>query len=68
MLHPDFQAKGIMNEALLAVIKFGFEIMKVNTIDAEVDPNNIPSIKLLQRNGFVLTREAPNTVIYSLKK
>jgi ribosomal-protein-alanine N-acetyltransferase len=68
VLHPDFQAKGIMNEALLAVIKFGFEIMKVNTIDAEVDPNNIPSIKLLYRNGFVLTREAPNTVIYSLKK
>jgi len=68
VLHPDFQGKGIMQEALVAVVNYGFEVMKVNTIDADVDPNNAPSIKLLERNGFVLTKKATNTVIYSLTK
>ena len=68
VLHPDFQGRGIMHEAISAVIKYGFETMKVNTIDADVDPNNSKSIKLLERNGFVLTRKATNTVIYSLTK
>lgn len=56
LLHPDFQGKGIMQEALEAVVDYGFRRMNLHSVEAHVDPGNAPSIKLLEKNGFV--REA----------
>ena len=56
MLHPDFQGKGIMQEALTKAIDYAFNILKVHSIEANVNPLNEASIKLLERNKFV--REA----------
>jgi [ribosomal protein S5]-alanine N-acetyltransferase len=67
-LHPDFQGKGIMQEAIIKVIDYGFEKIKFNSIVANLDPNNSKSIKLLERNGFICDRKLKGTVIYSLKK
>ena len=53
MLHPSYQGKGLMQEALTSVIKFGFEQMKLHSIEADVNPNNEKSINLLLRNGFI---------------
>lgn len=55
-LHPDYQGKGIMQEALTAVLDYGFHIMKLHSVEANVNPNNTASTKLLERNGFA--REA----------
>lgn len=66
-LLPDHQGKGIMREVLPIVIKFGFEIMKLNFIKGEVDPNNLTSIKLMEKNGFISHKRLQNTVIYSLQ-
>jgi ribosomal-protein-alanine N-acetyltransferase len=55
-LHPAYWGKGIMNEAILEVINYGFDIMKLHSIEANVNPDNRASIKLLERNNF--TREA----------
>jgi ribosomal-protein-alanine N-acetyltransferase len=66
MLHPDFQGKGIMQEAISKTIEYGFETMKLKSMEADVDPNNSKSIKLLERNGFVYNRKSENTVVYSL--
>lgn len=55
-LHPDQQGKGIMQEAMTAVLDHGFKIMKLHSIEANVNPNNLSSIKLLERNNFI--REA----------
>ena len=55
-LHPDQQGKGLMQEAMTAVLEYGFKIMKLHSIEANVNPNNLSSIKLLVRNNFV--REA----------
>ena len=55
-LHPDYWGKGIMNEAVLEVINYGFNVMKLHSIEANVNPGNAASIKLLERNNF--TREA----------
>jgi ribosomal-protein-alanine N-acetyltransferase len=52
-LHPDHQGKGIMQEALTAVIKYGFEIAGFNVITASSSPDNEKSIQLLERNNFV---------------
>lgn len=52
-LHPHFQGKGIMQEALDQVLQYGFTTMKLHSIEAKVDPQNKPSIKLLEKNTFI---------------
>lgn len=53
LLHPGFQGKGIMQEALEAAVDYGFKQMNLHSIEAHVDPGNAPSCRLLERNGFV---------------
>lgn len=52
-LKPNFQQKGIMTEALQKVITFGFDKLALTTIEAFTHKNNIASIALLEKNGFV---------------
>lgn len=51
-LAPEFHRMGYMNEALVKAIDFGFNKMKLKTIEAYTHENNESSIKLLQRNKF----------------
>ncbi len=37
-LHPDYWAKGIMQEAIKEVIDYGFNVMKLHSIEANVNP------------------------------
>jgi [ribosomal protein S5]-alanine N-acetyltransferase len=39
MLHPDFWNRGIMKEALKAVIPYGFNIIKLHRIEATTNPH-----------------------------
>jgi ribosomal-protein-alanine N-acetyltransferase len=55
-LHPAHQGKGLMQEAMIVVLDYGFNVMKLHSVEANVNPNNAASIKLLERNNFV--REA----------
>jgi len=52
MLHTPHHGTGVMQEALQATIRFGFTEMKLHSIEAIVNHNNIPSKRLLERNGF----------------
>ena len=45
--------QGLMQEALAAVLAYGFEVMKLHSVEAVVAPRNRASIQLLLRNGFV---------------
>lgn len=75
-LHPDFQGKGIMQEALSKVIEYGFHTLKLQTIEAYTHAENESSIKLLEKNNFRRVthhedkyqdkQEMSNEVIYSL--
>lgn len=56
VLHPEYWGKGIMQEVLTAVLQYGFKEMKLHSIEANVNPDNTASIKLLERNKFI--REA----------
>jgi ribosomal-protein-alanine N-acetyltransferase len=56
LLNPLYQGRGLMQEALETVIAYGFETMKLHSIEAHVNPANEASVRLLLRNGFV--REA----------
>ncbi|MGE5520427.1 MAG: GNAT family N-acetyltransferase [Candidatus Dadabacteria bacterium] len=52
MISPQYQGKGLMQEALEAVLKYGFEVMKLHSIEANVNPSNDRSIKILEKNNF----------------
>lgn len=51
-LLPEYWGKGIMNEALKAVLEYGFTILEVNRVEAEVMVGNTASENLLSRAGF----------------
>lgn len=53
LLHPDFQGQGIMHEAMLLAIGYAFDVMKVHSIEANVNPENNASIRLLERYRFI---------------
>lgn len=52
-LRQDKWRKGIMTEAVCEVIRFGFQNMKVNRIEADASIYNVGSITLLQKIGFI---------------
>jgi len=52
-LRPLFHGRGLMHEAMGAVLSYGFRIMKLHSVEANVNPNNEASIKLLERHKFV---------------
>ncbi len=51
-LNKDFQGRGYASEALKGVINFLFSDLKKHRIMTSVDPENIDSIKLMERVGF----------------
>jgi len=53
-LTPDFQKKGIASEALKCVINFGFNELKLSTVEAFTHKNNKNSQNLLEKNNFKL--------------
>lgn len=53
LLDTSFHKKGIMQEAITTVINYGFKVMKLHSIEAIIDPDNIASAKVLEKNGFV---------------
>jgi RimJ/RimL family protein N-acetyltransferase len=62
ILHPDHWRKGFGAEILQALIAYGFEERGFDHIFADVDPENVASIKLLKRMGFEETGRAKNTI------
>ena len=55
-LYPEHHGNRIMSEAMTAVIDYAFNTMKLHSIEANINPENTASQKLLERHGFV--REA----------
>jgi RimJ/RimL family protein N-acetyltransferase len=51
-LHRDSWGRGYMEEALRVLLRFSFSEMELHRIEADVDPRNEASIKLLERLGF----------------
>ena len=53
MLHPFFWRKGIMKEALVAVIDYGFNVMPLHSIEAQINTGNTASANILESVGFI---------------
>ncbi|MEJ8801591.1 GNAT family N-acetyltransferase [Pontibacter sp. H249] len=52
LLHDKDKGKGLMTEALGAILAYGFEQMHLHRVEALLAEYNTPSRKLLQRYGF----------------
>ena len=53
VLHHEYTRKGISYEALQAVLKYGFDVMNLHSIEAIIRPENLASVKLIEKAGFV---------------
>ncbi|WP_313890922.1 GNAT family N-acetyltransferase [Psychrobacillus sp.] len=51
-LSKDYWGKGIASEALEAVVKYGYHHFQLERIEALIEPANLPSQKLVERQGF----------------
>jgi ribosomal-protein-alanine N-acetyltransferase len=73
VLSPEYHRKGIMNESLKNVTKFGFQKLNLNLIVAYTHYLNKSSIKLLKRNGYNLVKgkkdeDYPDNIVFELKR
>ncbi len=72
----EYQGKGFITEAIKEVLVYGFEIMKLHSVEAIIDPENLASEKVLLKSGFVMEARLKeneyfngkflDTVIYSI--
>lgn len=53
MLLPEYYRKGIISEAIKEVVNYGFNEMKLHSIEAIIDPENFGSARVLEKNNFV---------------
>lgn len=70
-LSPEHQGKGLMNEALQAVIRYAFDKAGFTTLEAYTHKDNHASTKLLLKQGFILQAdkkdpESEDHIIFSL--
>lgn len=53
-LDHECQGKGLMSEALAAVIRYAFDELRLHRLEANVIPTNERSVRVLERAGFVV--------------
>lgn len=52
VLNPDYHGKGIATEALLRVMTFGFEDLRLNRIEAKCIKGNVASRRVMEKVGM----------------
>lgn len=70
-LNPKFHKMGIMNEAMQAVLNYGFQELNLHKVEAFTQQNNEPSRQLLERNKFMLNEagfdeDNPENLIFEI--
>lgn len=58
-LGAGFTGKGYMTEAVELILRYAFRTLKLHRIEANVQPQNKPSIAVLERNGFTKEGYSP---------
>jgi RimJ/RimL family protein N-acetyltransferase len=78
ILNRRFWGPGLMGEALTALVGFAFEKMDLHRLEADIDPRNAASVKVVERLGFqregllrerwIVAGETQDTLFYGLLK
>ena len=53
LLSPQWWGQGVMPEAVSAAVGFGFTRLGLHSVEADIDPDNAQSRRLLEKLGFV---------------
>jgi [ribosomal protein S5]-alanine N-acetyltransferase len=53
MLLPEFHGQGIVTEVVKLLVDYGFSEMKMHSLEAVIDPRNIASARVLEKNNFI---------------
>nr|WP_294924596.1 GNAT family N-acetyltransferase [uncultured Flavobacterium sp.] len=67
MLLPEFHGKGIITEAVKRLITYGFDDLKLHSIEAVIDPENFASEKVLQKCNFIKEAHLKESQFYEGK-
>ncbi len=51
-LTPSVWGRGLVHEAVSALLAYGFITLKLNRVEADIDPRNAASVRSLKRLGF----------------
>lgn len=52
-LRRDLWGKGLITEGVGVLLRFAFEVLALRRIEADVDPRNLGSLRVLEKHGFV---------------
>lgn len=52
-VNKDYWGQGIASEALEAVVKYGYQHLQLERIEALIEPSNVSSQKLVEKIGFL---------------
>ena len=52
VIHPSYWGRGIATEAVDAVIRFGFQRLELNRIEARFMEGNTASRRVMEKNGM----------------
>jgi ribosomal-protein-alanine N-acetyltransferase len=59
-LSKEYWGKGIATEAVVAVLGYGFDTLKLDKIVAITHPENIASIKIIEKMGMIFKKRIEN--------
>jgi ribosomal-protein-alanine N-acetyltransferase len=63
-LNKIYWGKGLMTEAIEVVLKYAFEVQKIHRVEAQTDPQNIASQRVLLKNGFLREGELRDKMFF----
>lgn len=59
-LAPEYWGKGLATEASRAMLKYAFEVIGLETVTAVVDPENIASVRVVEKIGMKYVKTIEN--------
>ena len=65
MLLPEFDGQGIVTEVVKLLVDYGFNEMKMHSLEAVIDPRNIASARVLEKNNFIKEAHFIENVFYN---
>ncbi|GAB3195794.1 RimJ/RimL family protein N-acetyltransferase [Pontibacter aydingkolensis] len=66
-VYPNHEGKGWMTKVVAGFLQWAQEQPRIKIVLAETSKKNVPSIRVLQKNGFILSRENAKFYYWRIK-